>query len=456
MNGVAVGGFGMHMLGANDGQGPESGNFGASGVLDDVVTYIHLATVVSASEYKGSSLRWWNAAFSLARELKLGVELPYGPVDITNGFEDAAGKSSIVVSEEEREERRRIWWLVYLADRHLSLCYNKPLFLLDIECEGLYQPMEEGLWQSGDFEGATTSLGDSTFPSPPQSAHSSTNILTVTSHTVPQDSDSSTSNGRKRGPNIECTGHSIFGYFLPLMTILGEIVDFNHTRNHPRFGVMLRSAKEMELVEGEIRRQLDVYESSLSTFEQKHLEPQRDSPLYRNTTGEVDPAESRNAPTTESVIQTRIVLAYSTHILHVLHILLHGHWDPLSLFIDADNFIASPAFLDAMSHAVSAAEALEGVLEYDPGLEFMTFFVGVYLLQGSFLLLLICDKLGGGGGVSKEVVRAGEIIVRAHESCVATLNTEYQVCFCPISPLCGGIFEEMRLTYGYRGISGRS
>lgn len=54
----------------------EGGAIGAAGALDDVATYIHLATVVSASEYKGASLRWWNAAWSLARELKLCRELP--------------------------------------------------------------------------------------------------------------------------------------------------------------------------------------------------------------------------------------------------------------------------------------------------------------------------------------------------------------------------------------------
>jgi hypothetical protein len=46
-------------------------------------------------------------------------------------------------------------------------------------------------------------------------------------------------------------------------------------------------------------------------------------------------------------------------------------------------------------------------------------------LQGSFLLLLIADKLQG--EASPSVVKACETIVRAHEACVVTLNTEYQV-----------------------------
>jgi hypothetical protein len=53
------------------------------------------------------------------------------------------------------------------------------------------------------------------------------------------------------------------------------------------------------------------------------------------------------------------------------------------------------------------------------------FFFGIYLLQSSFLLLLIAEKLKG--EASPNVVKACETIVRAHEACIVTLNTEYQV-----------------------------
>ena len=43
------------------------------------------------------------------------------------------------------------------------------------------------------------------------------------------------------------------------------------------------------------------------------------------------------------------------------------------------------------------------------------------------MLLLTADKLQG--DASPSVVRACETIVRAHEACVVTLNTEYQVRF---------------------------
>ena len=128
---------------------------------------------------------------------------------------------------------------------------------------------------------------------------------------------------------------------------------------------------------------------------------------------------------TESEIQVRIVLAYGTHVMHVLHILLAGKWDPIDLLDDDDLWISSQEFITSTSHAVSAAEAISQILEHDPGLEFMPFFFGAYLLQGSFLLLLIADKLQC--DASPSVVRACDTIVRAHEACVVTLSTEYQV-----------------------------
>lgn len=444
---VALGGLGVSNSesSASENGGESVPAYGAAGTLDDIVTYIHLATVVSASEYKGASLRWWNAAWSLARELKLNRELPPNPTlsNSASKYElDADGESDndeglnndrtsnttaqSMVGEEEREERRRIWWLVYIVDRHLSLCYNKPLFLLDSECQGLLQPLDDSLFHSGKFD-------------------TQSSIASASSGSPKPDT-------RKRGPSTECTGHSIFGYFLPLMTILGEIVDLKMARNHPRFGTNspFGSAQEWETRSAEITRQLEAYGRSLVEFEKKHLGPpsQEDATTTRDDasqaggaasdpTGEGSVHSSHTAAASSSsssssssfhitsfAIQTRTVLAYSTHVMHVLHILLTGKWDPVSLLDDADLWISSDSFVTSTSHAVSAAEAINGILEWDSGLELMPFFFGVYLLQGSFLLLLIADNLGA--EASGRVVGACEGVVRAIEACVVTLNTEYQ------------------------------
>ncbi|KAJ2907357.1 uncharacterized protein MKZ38_003214 [Zalerion maritima] len=442
VDGVALGGLGVAMPGtmSMDALSGESGPFGAAGCLDDVITYIHLATVVSASEYKGASLRWWNAAWSLARELKLGRELPYNqrPGEIeneaegdSNGCIDSSSSAPGVITEEEREERRRIWWLCYITDRHLALCYNRPLFLLDLECDNLLQPMDDTAWQNGEF-GASSAFTTVGVTDP--------NMIVDGQHQQqPQQQGHAQSGQRVRGPSFECTGHSVFGYFLPLMTILGEIVDLHHARNHPRFGVGFRSAGEWDDQASEICRHLEVYEQSLKRFEARHLgcsnsggnqdgsgngEEGDNNHDVGTPNMSVHSVRTSSSRLTESEIQTRIVMAYGTHVMRVLHILLAGKWDPINLLDDNDLWISSQGFITAAGHAVSAAEAIGYILEYDPGLEFMPFVFGIYLLQGSFLLLLIADKLQL--EASPSVVRACETIIRAHEACVVTLSTEYQ------------------------------
>ena len=263
------------------------------------------------------------------------------------------------------------------------------------------------------------------------------------------------------------------------MTILGEIVDLYHAKNHPRFGVGFRNAQEWDDHASEIARQLETYGQSLREFESRNLssagsvDPNlvnggQDGTLDGTaiSNGQLPPEEvatpsvhsahtGSSAHIHEADIQTRIVVAYGTHVMHVLHILLTGKWDPLSLLDDNDLWISTSSFIAATGHAVSAAEAINNILEYDPGLEFMPFFFGVYLLQGSFLLLLIADKLQS--EASPSVVKACETIVRAHEACVVTLNTEYQVCllhsFC-----CPALIWKKKKTYandGYREISGK-
>ncbi|KAH8131230.1 hypothetical protein ACSS6W_001128 [Trichoderma asperelloides] len=419
---AALGGLGVAMPGSMnlDSLAGETGAFGAIGSLDDVITYVHLATVISASEYKGASLRWWGAAWSLARELKLGRELPVGNPPASQEDSEATNEdmdehdlnrnNTRFVTEEEREERRRAWWLVYIVDRHLALCYNRPLFLLDSECSELFHPMDDIKWQAGQFR-----------------SHDGGNI---DSSMTDEFGDSPRA---ARGAHYECRGRSIYGYFLSLMTILGEIVDVHHAKSHPRFGVGFRSARDWDEQVAEISRHLDMYEESLKRFEGKHLPMSskdkeqheiHDSGAATDMQSPLSVRTNASSRMTESEIQASIVVAYSTHVMHVLHILLADKWDPINLLDDDDLWISSEGFVTATSHAVSAAEAINQILEFDPGLEFMPFFYGVYLLQGSFLLLLIADKLQA--EASPSVIKACETIVRAHEACVVTLSTEYQ------------------------------
>lgn len=291
-----------------------------------------------------------------------------------------AGTPMAALVEEMKEERRRLWWLLYMIDRHLGLCYNRPLAMLDNECEDLYQPVPDTLWQAGEF---------------------------YTGNSGP----------KRKGLSFQCTSHDVFGFFLPLMTILGDIVDLNAQKNHPRFGQ--RRTSGWELHESEITLQLERYAYSLQEFKNQHGCGPTNDDVGSNGNDSSDPLRG------EWKHQTRKVVAYATHIMHVLHILLHGKWDPVALLEDDNMWICSQSFLAATSNAISAAHAVEEILELDPDLSFMPYLFGMYLLQGSLILLLLADKLST--DTNDGVIRACETIVRAHEAAVVTLNTEYQV-----------------------------
>jgi hypothetical protein len=150
------------------------------------------------------------------------------------------------------------------------------------------------------------------------------------------------------------------------MTILGDIVDLNAQKNHPRFG----QRNSWELHEAEITRQLERYAYSIEEFKAQHGCGPNDEAINQQNTSP-DPVRS------EWIHQTRKVAAYATHIMHVLHILLHGKWDPVALLEDDNMWICSPNFLAATSNAISAAHAVEDILDLDPDLSFMPYLFGM-------------------------------------------------------------------------------
>ncbi|KAI2740637.1 transcriptional regulator family: Fungal Specific TF [Penicillium roqueforti] len=387
-----------------EGVGDDKGLVGPAGSLDDVITYIHVASIISSSEQKAASMRWWHAAFTLARELKLNQEM-----EITPNIDSMSDGSSPSFGyglggwpgspEEHREERRRTWWLLYIMDRHLALCYNRPLALLDAESEDLLLPLDESSWQAGIIH------SNSPRPDGPQCLRSGDQ------------------NKRRIFPNFICHDHSILGFFLPLMTITGELIDLNQARNHPTLGVRLQGKEAWEVHVSEVLRQLEIYKASLTTFAAAAADPAASSTTaYTNKPEPVDPQLSEAYSW-----HTQTVIAYSSYLTHVLHILLVGKWDPVSLIEDKDFWTSSPAFASTISHALEAADSVQQILRFDPDVSFMPYFFGIQLLQGSFLLLLIVERLQKEAG--EGILNACETMIRATESCVVTLNTEYQRSF---------------------------
>ena len=381
--------------------------------VDDVATYVHLATGLSSLEYNRASLRWWEGAWSLARALKLSREMPSGmpfpdPKDHNLGGDiDAEGEADIEVGasgymtrtknirsraaftwiEEEREERRRLWWLLYTVDRHLALCYNRTPFLSDAECSDLRQPVDERTWQSGE-----------SYYGPSTNTFSETGSAQSHCH---------------RGPSYECTSQSIFGFFTPLMTILGQIIELRQARRDPNLGLSMRHTTECERRAMLIAQQLDAYQHSLGQLQ--------DHTTYGGAGQNISLTELGLTAGT----QGKRSIAYGTYFRHVLHILLICEWDPVSLLDSSDVWVSSESFFKAAQHAINAAEALWHILDCDPALSFTPFFLGVYLFQGSNPLLLVADRARGEANPS--IVRACQAGCTAVEGIEANFGADYLV-----------------------------
>jgi hypothetical protein len=330
--------------------------------LDDVVTYLHLATVLSNTGHGLMSSRWWTAALTIAKELKLNVEGPArGPPDGTE--EDAEGEEDVdfagnekFISEEAKEERRRVWWLLFAMDRHIAFTYSHPTFLAGSDCTELFQALDDAAWQS---TGVTSSAAAS----------------------------------RTKGPSTECTGRGLLGYYLPLMVILGDILDLKNAQSHPRFAANSSASQYHLNCSSFIRRQLEAYSQSLRRVESRCT------------------ADS----------ETLDCVAHAKFTMHALHVLLIGKWDPSQLLADADRWSLTEAFSTSLSHAVSAAEALSSLLDGS----MRPFITGPFLLQTSWILMLAADKLRE--RASTAVVNALSICVRAIESSTGWLRADQQV-----------------------------
>lgn len=446
------------------------------GVIDDVLTFVLLSIAVSGGDFKSDCFKWWNKAIRLALALGLHREDERCSASVSpcanplcscrREHEDDTSLSGA----EAREERRRVFWLIYCLDRHLALSFNSALYIPDSYCE-LYTPLPETVWEELD---------------------------TIPHASMPE---------RVIGPPTVVTGTGFFEYFLPLMAILGDIIEVHHRRLHPRLGRLDDSPAVAVISE-----ELAACERSLDrlALDAEPLAPAADpigsdylsataaggggviggstvastsvpvastpGPHIKDlVTGIVDGtrpvstgsqngssaqdgvAKVEPGPTTQSTTPSgpppfsagsagntppdrrqhrsssvrdrsrlQLVMAYSTHILHVLHVLLHGKWDAISMLDDDDDWITSARFNDCAASAIAASQAVSRILRHDPELTFMPYLFGIYLLHGSFILLLFADRMPQLGGPNQSVEQACETIVRAHEVCVVTLSTEFQ------------------------------
>ncbi|KAL3483979.1 fungal-specific transcription factor domain-containing protein [Aspergillus germanicus] len=326
---------------------------GPTPCVDDVLTLVLLAIVISGGEYKSDCVKWWNKTVGLVKYLGLHKE------------PSMSGQSQ--GSLEEQEEQRRTFWLVYTVDRHLALSHNRALDIQDAECE-VFSPLPEHLWQSFDTLGGET-LQHRTY-----------------------------------GPATIISGTGFFEYFLPMMAILGDIIDYRLRRYHPR----LVSHDEASL---------EVIKANLTHCERSLCELS-------------DGQTTAHSPSSTSLSRntTQMVVAYAVYIIKVLYVLLYGNWDAITMLEDDGDWITSSRFAECSSSSIAAAQAISDILKVDPELSFMPYLFGIYLFHGSFVLLLFAERMSR-IGPNPSVEEACEVIIRAHEVSIVTLSTEFQKTF---------------------------
>ncbi|KAL4864269.1 fungal-specific transcription factor domain-containing protein [Aspergillus spectabilis] len=331
---------------------------GPTPCVDDVLAFVLLTIVISGGEYKSDCVKWWNKTVGLVKYLGLHKE------PSMSGNTPSGGESQ--GSAEEHEEQRRTFWLVYTVDRHLALSHNRSLDILDAECE-VFSPLPEHLWQSFD---------------------------TLNAEALQQ---------RTYGPPTSISGTGFFEYFLPMMAILGDIIDFRLRRYHPRLVSHADASLEV------ITANLTHCERSICRLADTGSATQGpSSALPKNT--------------------TNMVVAYSVYIIKVLYVLLYGNWDAITMLEDDGDWITSSRFADCSSSSIAAAQAISDILTVDPELSFMPYLFGIYLFHGSFVLLLFAERMSP-IGPNPSVEEACELIIRAHEVSIATLSTEFQKTF---------------------------
>ena len=412
----------------------------AVGTVDDVLTFILLSIGVSAGDFKSDSNKWWSKAVRLAFALRLHREDVQQPQQDGGGQRNNSNSNRAMSATEMelQEERRRVFWLLFALDRHLALSYNRKLDVPDAICDvyGKSRLPPHALNRPGSWVLCVHPFLIFEFIAPlPE--HIWEDLDEVPYHSLPH---------RTLGAPTTISGAGFFEYFLPLMVILGDIIEMHHAANHPRLGsfegshgesVIAGTIAGYEASLDHLARKLDMEDAAAAVAEATGgaATHTADTTMQISSivTGLREQQQQQQAPKalssqtgSSSNSDMRLAIAYSTFIVHVLHVLIHGKWDAISMLDNDDDWITTPRFVECASHAIAASEAVSDILNLDPELTFMPYLFGIYLLHGSFILLLFADRMPQ-LGPNQSVEQACETIIRAHEVCVVTLSTEFQV-----------------------------
>lgn len=395
-------------------------------LVDDVLAVILATIIISGGDRKADSLRWWHKAVRMAQSMRLhqldsNNDGRAGDFDHNACLHSALHQNSCNCSSEamERvEEKRRVMWLLFALDRHWALSFNSTPLILDQDC-CVYLPLPDSAWKNFGRQ----------------------------SWRMTHD--------RVYGPGTTVTGTGFFEFFLPLMAILGDIIRVHHTQCHPRLG---NSVSEEAIIS--LEQLLDSCMDSIDNLASVPPAPldvggerqgNCNGPLASQRCYTSDTVSSHISEPTNGILtlkQNAIVGLYAAFIIHVMYVLLYGRWDALSMLSpdhlptpstsspsthcnpvqsELSDWITSTSFAKCSSHAICACEIVSDILRADPELAFMPYLFGIYLLQGSFVLLFFAHRMPQvGQEPNASVEKACETIIQAHEVCLATLSVEFQ------------------------------
>jgi xylanolytic transcriptional activator XlnR len=395
--------------------------------IDDLLTLILITIVVSGGDFKPDCFIWLNKSLNLSTSM--GLNRTDGVCSEADGScmnnlcacrSRSNHASSTLAEIEALEERRRVFWLLFSLDRHLALSFNGNLFIHDDEVH-VYDPLPEDIWE---------------------------NLDTVPFEILAR---------RTFGPPTVVSGVGFFEYFTPLMTLLGDVIETHRRSSHPRLGTIDDTAA-VTMIETSLEicarsiddlsalHDVEKYSNGTQQIPANYMGNPVMTPSTNYSPSDQDPfsASSTHFPQPRKPRRGQVLLvtSYARFIVNVLHVLLQGKWDAVSMLspdtpptspsqahdpssMGISNWITSVEFMKCASHAILASEAVETILSADPELTFMPYLLGIYLLHGSFILLLFADRMPQ-VGQNESVERACETIIRAHEVCVVTLSTEFQ------------------------------
>lgn len=144
---------------------------------------------------------------------------------------------------------------------------------------------------------------------------------------------------------------------LPLMCILGQIIDLHHLSHHPRVERESSSAV-IQVFVYTIRQQLQDLELSITAIEKCDLSP------------------SAEEDERMLVLRYRRILSlYARFLYHVLHALPGTEWDKLNL-IENNFYIHSSHFNASLEHSIVSADILEEIMTLDQEMAFKLVFLG--------------------------------------------------------------------------------